>query len=279
MVLACFLFAGMAGLVYAAQLAEPTVSPLVTSFIRVLVNLVYIVALGAYLGELKSIAGDRRTSLYLRGFFGSLALICSFASMKAIGIGESSFLHSSNSIFVALLSPWVLRQGFSPKATLAILGALLGLYMLLQPRLDDQHPYGRWLALASGLFAALAYLMIARAGSTNRPHSVVFYFCVVATVVHAVGFLLVDAVWPEQWQTYGLLLGAGLFASFAQVSLTKAYQSAPAALNAAVSYLTPVLNMLIGIWFFQATPDLMAWLGAAIVLISGVALPFIRFRR
>ena len=57
-----------------------------------------------------------------------------------------------------------------------------------------------------------------------------------------------------------------LRASVAQVFLTKAYQTAPAAFNSAVSYLGPVLNLACGALFFAKVPDQRALIGAAVVL-------------
>lgn len=266
----------MGACVYRVQLDEPQASPLTMSLIRVAVNLLFVVAIAWSTGKLSLITGDGRVSLWLRGFFGSTALILSFYSIRAIGIGESSFLHSSNGIFVALLSPVLLKQKNSTRAWLAILGAIVGLYLLLQPRFTDDHPYGRWLALGSGFLAALAYLMIARAGRSNSAASVVFYFCVVGLMVHAVCMLILPVTWPEQSASYLWLLGAGLSASFAQEFLTRAYQTAPAALNAAVSYAIPVLNMALSVLLFHVVPDTQAWVGAFVVLLAGVALPFLR---
>ena len=276
MLFSCALFAGMGASVYRVQLDEPDASPLTMSLIRVAVNLAFVVGIAWGTGKLSDIKGDGRVSLWLRGFFGSTALILSFFAIRAIGIGEASFLHASNGVFVALLSPFVLRQPNSPKAWFAILGALVGLYLLIQPRFTDDHPYGRYLALIAGFLAALAYLMIARAGRSNSAASVVFYFCVVGMLVHGAAMLILPVEWPVKRASYGWLLSAGLCASFAQEFLTRAYQMAPAALNAAVSYMIPVINMALSVLLFQLVPDTKAWIGAFIVLVAGVALPFLR---
>lgn len=276
MVASCVLFALMGSLVYQIQLYEPEASVLVTSFVRIVVNLVILIGIGLASTGLGDLLGDRRGSLWARGVFGSLALTCSFASIRAIGLGESSFLHASNGVFVALFAPLALKQRNGKRVWLAIAGALVGLFLLFEPRLTDGLPYGRLLALAAGFFSALAYVMIARAGRSNSPNTVIFYFCVTALAFHLLLFLAFGVVWPVKALTWVMLLGAGVFGSFAQVYLTKAYQNAPAALASAVSYLGPVLNLLAGIVFFARVPDGRAFAGAAIVLVFGVILPFVK---
>ena len=276
MVISCVLFSIMGVCVYAVQAREPDVSPLVTSFFRILINLFILFGWASTRGNWQELFGDKRPSLWWRGVFGTTALICSFISIKAIGIGESSFLHASNGIFVATLAPIFLKQKNDKKAWIAIIGALVGLFFLFEPRLTDAVPYGRALALAAGFFSALAYIMIARAGRSNSPNCVIFYFCVTATVVHSVLFLFIDTSWPTDHFTWFLLFAIGLLGSLAQVFLTMSYQRSPAALNSAVSYLQPVLNMFAGILFFAVIPDNRAFFGAAIVFAFGVALPFVR---
>lgn len=279
MVASCALFSLMGTIVWRVQVAEPASSALVASFIRIVVNLLVLLIWGFLRGDWQDLVGDRRASLWWRGVFGSLALITSFMSIKAIGIGEASFLLAGNGVFVAVFAPFFLRQPNSAKVWIAIFGAMCGLFLLMEPRLDDLHPYGRGVAVLSGMLSALAYMMIARAGRSNSPNSVIFYFCIVACGLHLVLFAVRGVVWPVAAASYLLLVVAGLLGSFAQVFLTMAYQGAPAAQVSAVSYLQPVLSLTTAVLIFDRQPDAKAFLGAAIVLAFGVALPFTRVRR
>lgn len=284
MVLASVFFSIMGAMVNHAQIAEPQGSPLVASFVRLVVNIVVVAVAAWHAGSLASLPGDRRPSLWARGFFGALSLIFVMYGIHSIGVGETSFLHASNSIMIAALSPFILRQANSRLAWFAIAGATVGLWFLAQPRFDDHNPAGRIVALLSGVWAALAYLMIARAGRSNSSKTVIFYLCGVGILMHLLIFVgnglgmpapdgAAEIVWPQRLDTYGFLVGAGLMASIAQFFLTAAYQSAPAALNAAVSYLTPVLNLGWSVFAFGQHPDGLALAGAALVLACGVALP------
>ncbi len=279
MVASCVCFAGMASLVYAVQLAEPESSSFVASFARVVINLLILLAYAAWHRDVRDLLGDMRPSLWWRGAFGSFALVLSFAAIKAIGVGDAQFLCASNGVFVALLAPLVLKQKNHPLAWVAIAGSLVGLYLLFEPRLGDEAPWGRAMAVSSGLLSALAYLMIARAGRSNSPNSVVFYLCFIAFFVHLGLFAAFGSVWPVRVSSYWLLLCVGISGSVGQLCLTKAYQRAPAALNSAVSYLQPVIALAFGIVFFAKVPDLRAVAGGAVVVAFGVALPFSRIKR
>lgn len=292
-ILSCVFFAAMANLAYLAQILEPGMSTLSVTGPRISINFVGVLLVGLF-GKFwhsreensaltdqslsvrwKNLVGDGRASLWGRGIFGSLAMIFYFAALKAIGAGESTFLQSSNSIFIATLAPLFLKQKNSLLGWLALAGSAVGLFLLLEPRITDANPLGRWYGLGAGFFSSMAYLMIAKAGRTNRPETVVFYFCAVGCLLHVLLITFVPVVWPHQVQTWLLLLGAGAFGTVAQFYLTSGYQLAPAALASAVSYLQPVLNTLAGVFFFSHPIDGKAWIGALLICGFGVCLPFV----
>jgi S-adenosylmethionine uptake transporter len=262
--------------VYAAQNAHQETSSLVASGARSVINLVAVMLVAGYRRELRDLFTNTSAALWARGIFGSTAMISTFASIKYIGVGESAFLRSGNSVFIALLSPFILKQRVGRIAWIAILGSLAGMYLMAAPRVEDGSNFGRTLALISALMSACAYLMIAYAGRTNQANKVIFYLCLVSTVTHAVLLtILPDPKAPADIE-YWLYVGAsGLFAAGAQHFMTEGYRLAPAALNAAVSYVNPVFNLLLGLALFGDMPDQNGLLGAALILVFGVSLPFL----
>ena len=282
MLTASALFAAMGGFVYQVRLWDQDASALTASFVRVVVNLVFVWVIASRKGLGRGILdlfGDMRWSLWARGFFGTLSVMGMFSAIHMIGLGEASFLHSFNAVWIAALSPFVLGQPNSTMGWLAISLGLGGLYLLYQPELGGEAFAGRSIALASGAFAGTAYMMIARAGRSNPPLTVVFYFCLVATVVHLAWFYVDGFRWPEDTRSWLMLITSGLFASVAQIFMTKAYQIAPAAFISAVSYSTPIFNLLVSVFIFGLIPNGQSLLGALVVVIAGVALPYLQGRK
>jgi S-adenosylmethionine uptake transporter len=276
MVLACLLFSLMNACVYATKLFDAELPAAMVSFVRVLSNLLILIMPAIVHKNVKALRGDGRPSLWLRGLFGSMALMLSFTAITRIGPGESAFLTASSGVFVALLGPWVLGQKNSWMAWLAILGSLVGVALLFKQDGHDSDLIGRAMALSAGFLSALAYLMVARAGRSNSPQSVIFYFCLVAMLLHFVYFANFGFQTPHQQETWGLLLLTGILGSGAQFYMTRAYQAAPAALVSAVGYLAPVLSLAWGIAFFAQLPGQNAMLGSLLIVLFGVILPFIR---
>lgn len=286
MVVASAMFATMSSLVYQTKLWNADESPAMASFFRVFFNLVLVLALafvtrdrdGKVLG-IRGLFGEMSMSLWLRGFFGSLSVIFVFYAVHTIGVGEASFLNSSNAVWVGLLSPFVLKQANTRLGWIALVCGMMGLYLLYQPQFGDVNFVGRTAALFSGLCGAIAYMMIAKAGPTNHPLTIVFYFVFVATLIHLVWFVFKPVGLPADTRTWIALSAAGVAATLAQIFMTLAYQNAPAALASAVSYAQPVFAMLISIFVFGAHPNARSFAGAGIVLLSGVALPFAQSRK
>jgi S-adenosylmethionine uptake transporter len=61
--------------------------------------------------------------------------------------------------------------------------------------------------------------------------------------------------------------------------MTKAYQCAPAAMVSAASYTTPVFNLIVSIFIFGLLPNNQSFAGAGVVLVAGIALPFLQGQR
>jgi drug/metabolite transporter (DMT)-like permease len=276
MLLACLLFSLMNACVYAIRLFEVDIPATVISFVRIVSNLVILIIAALFNQQMTALFGDKRPSLWLRGLFGTLALMLSFMAITRIGPGESAFLTATSGLFVALLGPMVLGQRNSWLMWIAILGSFAGVLLLFKPNGYHVDFLGRGMALLSGFLSALAYLMVARAGRSNSPQSVIFYFCLVALLVHVTYFVGYGFQLPKQLETWGVLLLTGILGSGAQFYMTRAYQMAPAALVSAVGYLVPVLSLFWGITLFNQLPGPNALLGALLIVLFGVLLPFLR---
>lgn len=274
MLVACLMFSLMNTSVYAIKIADPNISALVISFFRVFTNSLLLVIPALMRRQLNSLFGNYCLALWLRGLFGASALMLSFVSITRIGPGESAFLAATSGVFVALLSPFLLGQKNSLWTWLAILGSLVGVSLLFKDNASSHDLLGRAMALGSGFLAALAYLMVARAGRSNSAKSVVFYFCLVALLLHIGYFARYGYRLPSDKKVWGLLFFTGCLGSAAQYTMTRAYQTAPAALVSAVGYLSPVLSLLWGILLFAQIPTESALMGAGLILLFGVLLPF-----
>ena len=66
------------------------------------------------------------------------------------------------------------------------------------------------------------------------------------------------------------LLVCGLSGLFGQLALTRAFGSGSPLLSAALQYTTIIFSACIGILVWQNAPDVLAWLGMAMVIMAGL---------
>lgn len=273
MLLACLLFSGMSLCVALAHRAQPDLSTAVASLWRSAVNLLLLLPMAGF--RWRALVGDGRPALWARGVCGAAALLTYFAAIPRVGMGESAFLNQTSAVWVALLAPPLLGERTGRLVWLAVVVGLGGLALMSAPR-PGLDAAGLGIGAASGLFAALAYLAMRRGGATNTAVTLVFWFTAMSTVASAA--LAVGGVGPRSWAVVGLLVGAGVFATRAQLLMTRAYQEAPAALVASAGVLSPVLSGLWGWLVLGEQPTGRALAGMALVLVATVGLPWLASR-
>ncbi len=271
MLAACAFFAGMAVCVAAANRMDPSLSTWVTSSTRAWVNLLVLLVLVR--GDLRALVGDARPALWARGFGGAFALLCYFEALARTGVGEAAFLNQTNALWVALAAPLLLGERTTRLAWVAIGGSLIGMALLGAPRAVAPDTVGRLFGLASGVFAASAYVAVRKAGGSNSSITIVFWFTIIATVVATGIALVLRAPWPRDPLVWLALVGAGVSATFGQLLMTGAYRRAPAALVAATGAAGPLFASVAGWVLLGDRTDAAGLAGMVLLLCSAVLLP------
>lgn len=266
------LFAAMAICVGMAHAREPGLSTFMSSAVRSVVNLVMLFALER--GSARRLLGDARPALWVRGILGAVALLTYFAAIPHVSLGEAAFLNQTSAVWVALVSPWLLRQRVGAAAWVAVAASLLGVALLGRPQGPDSDALGRSLGLLSGLAAAGAYVSITKAAVTNAPVTIVFWFTLVGSVASLFLVVATGAQLPQDLTTGAWLLAAGVAATVAQLWMTAAYRDGHAASVAAAGAAGPLLTALAGWAFLNQIPGDQARVGMALLLLSSSVLPF-----
>jgi len=260
---------------------ESGLSSLAGTLIRVAVNLAFVLFVQFVIrGERRLPWGTGGADLWIWGLLGALTIVTYFASIQALGPGEATLLQGVQGLVVAGLAPLFLGQRSGWMSWTAIGGGILGLRLSLFQDLSAVDQWeGRILALLSGLFAGLAYLLLSSIRGRHKPGTISFYWCIVSLVLAGGLAFLADNSFSIQGPALPWLLGAGLAGSLAQWLTTLAYEEAPAALVASTSYLIPVFSLG---WEALARGrhlEGQAWVGAALILVSGMGLPYLQVRR
>jgi S-adenosylmethionine uptake transporter len=291
MVLATLLFAGM-GL--GVKKASAHVSTAEIVFYRGLVGALIIGALAWY--RQLPLRTDVPFKHLWRGMAGVTALSLWFYAIGQLPLSTAVTLNYMSSVwmavFLVLRLLWRRWQGapvkrLDPVVLWAVLFGFVGVTLVLQPTLTRDQWLAGLIGLVSGMLSAWAYLAVVALGRTGEPeHRVVFYFSFCSAAVGLV-LLLVDGTWgavhagqpwsqwllPTErgWDTWGWLLAIGVFATAAQLAMTRAFAQGQALSMASLQYLGIVHAFVLGIWFFDEPLHGVAVAGALLIVGAGMA--------
>ncbi len=209
---------------------------------------------------------------FWRGFTGTISLVGYFYTMTQLPLATAIMLNYTSPLWLTVLSKLLLRERFQPVLVAAILLGLVGVALLLRPTFSDDNLTAGLIGLASGFFAACAYVNVKKLGEAGEPEwRVVFYFGVIGLIGSAIvqmvwqgGFhpLTIGSLWP--------LLAMGLAATVAQLAMTRAYHSGNTLVVGAFAYSTVIFAALFGWVFFDEKIPPIAWVGMAIIVASGM---------
>jgi S-adenosylmethionine uptake transporter len=281
MLLASFLFAAMGVCV---KLASDLYS---TSEIVMYRGIIGIVILGTMI---RLQGGSFKTTMPLahlwRCVVGVASLWLWYYTIAALPLATAMTLNYLSPIWIAL---WLFTHGWWHRKNhvewpliLAVGFSFVGVTCLLQPAFHANQLVPALVAIGSSVLTAMAYMQVRKLGLAGEPENrVVFYFACM-NFVAGLGGHVAGAGWS--WTPLDtpsgalLLLGIGVFATAAQVAMTRAYRVGKTLVVANLQYSGIVFSSIWGVLLFADSFDWLSWLGMAIIVLSGVAATFYNTR-
>ncbi len=265
MLVASLLFASMGVCV---KLAAETHSAVEITFYRSFVSLLLMFGLVRLRGV--RLATPEWRWQISRGFVGFSALFAYFHAIALLPLATAVTLNYTSAIFLAIylaLTGMRLRVGMLG----ALLVGLAGVALLLKPSLHADQLTAGLIGLGSGVLAGMAYFSVRELGARGEPEvRTVFYFSLVSSCCAALWLLFSDlhAVDPRSGL---ILLGVAIFATLAQLAMTRAYTRGKTLLSAALAYSTVIFSSLAGVLFWGEVLHATSWLAIALIILSGIA--------
>ena len=206
-----------------------------------------------------------------RGTIGFLALLLYFSAIGLLPLATAVTLNYTSALFFAmfLVASGSVRIRGAFVAVLLI--GFVGIVLLLKPVFDQSAWLGGLFGLGSGICAGLAYFSVRLLGRRGE-HEIrtVFYFSLVSVVGGGIWVLGVGLT-PVDLDGGLLLAGVGLFATFAQLAMTRSYRRGKAMVSASLSYTAVPFASLFGIVLWGETLDLASLAGMALIILGGIA--------
>ena len=233
-------------------------------FFRAAISLIVLLPLTHW--RHKSFRGHAFVTLFLRAFFGFLAMVFGFYAMTNMELGNAVTLFNTFPIFVALLAPSLLDERFSRLQFAFALAAFAGIAMVLRPDANILQGASVY-ALLAAILAALSMICIRKLGRTDSVLIITLYFTAFTTMASA-PMAAIQFVKPTASE-WGYLIFIGVAVTFAQLFLTKAFKHAAASTIAPFSYLSVIGSYIAGFVLFSEVTDPWSAIGAAIIIAAG----------
>ncbi|PKN22181.1 MAG: hypothetical protein CVU65_15510 [Deltaproteobacteria bacterium HGW-Deltaproteobacteria-22] len=213
--------------------------------------------------------------LVSRGLFGGVAMILYFWSLKMTTLANASSLHYAHPLFTTFLAVPFLGERLNRGKVILVLLAMSGVLLIVQPT-PALLKVGSLPALASALFASLAYVSISFVSSREHPAAIINALSL-ATMVLAAPMTLLAWTTPSP-RLWGFVLVAGVLTTVAQFFMTMAYKLEQASTVSAFSFTSILWSLMIGALIFGEIPDRLEAFGIFILFGSLIALVLVRSR-
>lgn len=240
------------------------------------IQIVWCRQLGLLLGVIVLIAIRGRSVLHSahpRLQIGRGALAACSGSMFIIGVAYVPLADAVAITFVApfmvtVMGALILREPVGMRRWAAVTVGFLGALVVIRPGMGVLHPAAGLIMLAASAFALRQVLSRLLAGE-DRTSTTVAYTAITS-------WALLTIPLPFFWQTptsgleIALLVVLAITAALAETLVIMALDAAQAVVVAPVQYTLLIWGTLYGFFIFDQLPDGWTWLGASIIIASGL---------
>lgn len=206
----------------------------------------------------------------LRGLLGMAMIGCFVFALRSLPLSTAYTIYFVAPLLIAALSVPLLGEHVGPRRWIAIGIGLVGVLVVLRPGVDGFISVPGLMVLLAATAYAVAAITVSMLTRTDTPQSMVVWFLVILAL--GAGLLAIPYWQPLQLGHAALIAGMGLAGAGGQVALTRAFQLGEASLIAPLEYTGLVWVIGWDLAFWGVLPDRFTWLGAAIIVASGLYL-------
>ncbi|WP_395709530.1 DMT family transporter [Reyranella sp.] len=193
-----------------------------------------------------------------------------FHGIVYLPLATAAAISLTSPLVVTALSARFLGEPVGLARWIAVFVGFAGALIVVRPG----HAHFEWhslLVVGSTLCSAFYQLYSRRYGQTERPDAS-------ATMATIVGTVVATPMLPFEWATptfgwdWVLFVAIGVLAGVGHYFVTIAYSQAPAATIAPFNYGQLIGAAILGYLIFDSIPDFWTWVGAAVIVCSGLYL-------
>jgi drug/metabolite transporter (DMT)-like permease len=200
-----------------------------------------------------------------------------FFAIGFIPIGKAASINMVGPLIVAALAWPMLRERTSLGRVIGVLAGFLGVLVIIRPG-SEVFKWAALIIVFSALMNGLYQIFTREIADTEAAQTSAIY----SSVVRAFGmFLVLPFVWrpPSSLGHVALILQSGCVGRDEPLLRRTSLRFAPVNIVTPFQYVQMLGSVLVGYLLFGDLPDAPTWLGAAIVIVSGLYIGWTQTRR
>lgn len=206
----------------------------------------------------------------LRGVLGVVMMAAFVYALRTLPLTTAYTIFFVAPLLITALSVPVLGERVGPRRWGAIVVGFVGVLVVLRPTGEGVMTLAGLAVLASALGYAVSAITVRVLARTDSTQAMVVWL--LASMAVGAGLL----AWPHWQPLQGghawLIAGVGLAGALGQYTVTEAFRQGEASSIAPLEYTALLWGLLLDYSLWHVLPDRMTWVGAAIIVLSGLYL-------
>jgi len=225
----------------------------------------YMMLAGPGLGAIRSNAFRGQV---IRAAIGLTGMYFNFKAVLILPLAEATTLSFTVPIFATILGALVLREPTGWHRWGAVVVGFVGVLIVTQPGSGHVPLSGALVGLTSSIFVAIVAIQLRQIGKVDLPVTTVFWFSTLSMVPLTIIYPFFAH--PHDWVTFAVLIAMGLFGGLGQIAFTAALKYAPVSSVMPMDYSSLIWATLYGWLIFGVLPTPWTWVGAPVIVLSGL---------
>lgn len=193
-----------------------------------------------------------------------------FTAIAAVPLAEAAAISFVSPFMVALIAVFILGEKVGLGHWVAIAAGFVGAMIIIRPGSGDL-PWQALLALASSACYATYQVLTRGVAGEDSPETSVFYAALVGSV--AMSFVVpFDFVMPKDGWVVLELAALGVFGGLGHYCVARAMMWGSAQVISPFQYVQLLVASILGYLMFADVPNAWTWIGAIIIVASGVSI-------
>jgi drug/metabolite transporter (DMT)-like permease len=208
-----------------------------------------------------------------RAFTGVVAMFTYFGALTYLPLADVTAISFASPLMVVVFAAVLLGESVRLYRWSAVAVGFVGVLIMISPHLgqggaEGSAAIGISLAVANTVFVAFTMIFIRLMSGSESALAITFYFQLTCTIV---SLMTLPFAWvTPNLEQLGFLVSLGVLGGIGQLFMTNGYRFAQASTLANFDYVAMIWAILFGWLFFSELPAGAVYVGAAVVIASGL---------